>query len=131
MPRPTSQFLGSGVWSEEDLGGWCFLASAELVALSIPPGTPSEETGETKHGESTLEGTELSIGDTTTGLLWTDERGSLLVDLSFVLEVLIGVELSRRAIDRSWGRRSRSWFGGVLGVLGSDLFRWLVLALAG
>lgn len=69
IPRPTSWFLGSGVWSEEDLGGWCLLRSAELVAFSNLLAGLSEEIGETTHGESTLEDTESRIGDTMIGLL--------------------------------------------------------------
>ena len=43
--------------------------SAELVAFSILLASLREEIGETTHGESTLEDTESSMGDTITGLL--------------------------------------------------------------
>jgi len=105
IPKPTSSFHGSGVCSDEVLGGRYSFKSLERVKLAVSLKVSSDGIGGTKCGELKLVETESSIGDTIAGLLWTDESGSLLKDLPLVSGVLFGVALPRRVTGR-FGERS-------------------------
>lgn len=129
IPNPTSWFQGSGACSEEILGGRRSSKFSVTARLPVSLKVPSEEIGETTCGELKLVGSESSTGDTITGLLCTDERGSLLADLHFVvLGVLFGVALPRRVTVRSCVRADSSGLCRMLGVLSGDLFEGPVLA---
>lgn len=78
MPKPMPWIHGSGVCREEVLGGRYSFKSSEMFKLLVSLKAFTEQTGETKCGESKLVGSESSTGDTMAGLLGTDARGSLL-----------------------------------------------------